>query len=169
MPQHATIDGEIPIAHFIAVRHPLRKRGFHRGLARRFQFFDSRGGGQKILRHVTALTERRLELFEDEKHFPVVAPWLVLGFDINRPDLAAVLSGVEIGTRPIVRVIETETGWTRSEHNPAHSARRNERRPFFRSAIHVSGNHLAVPVQLLGSVRVIVHFDRRCLTFFETQ
>src|SRR6202041_2033575 len=105
MPQHTSVDGEIPIAHFITVRHPLRERGFHRGLARRFQFFYSRGGTQKILRHVTTLTERRLELFENEKHFPVVAPWLVLGIDIDGSDLAAVLSGVEIGTRPIMCVI----------------------------------------------------------------
>src|SRR5581483_1656779 len=117
---HATVDGEVAIAHFIAVRHPLRERGFHRGLSRRFQFLYSRGGTQKILRHVPTPTERRLELFEYEKHFPVVAPGLVLGFDIYRSDLAAVLSRVEIGTRPIVRVIETETGWTRSERNPAH-------------------------------------------------
>jgi hypothetical protein len=55
------------------------------------------------------------------------------------------------------------------EHYPAHSARRDERRSFFRSAIHVSGDHLAMPMELLGSVRVVVHLDRYLLAFFKTQ
>jgi hypothetical protein len=76
---------------------------------------------------------------------------------------------VEIGACPIMRVIETETGWAGIEHNPTHSLRRDERRPFFGGAIHVGGDHLAMPVQLLRSVGVVVDFDRGGLTFFETQ
>jgi len=107
--QHATIDRKIPIAHFVAVGHPLRERGFHRRLARSFEFLYSRGGGQKILRHVTALTEKRFEFFEYEEYLPVVATWLMPGLDIHRPNLPVILPGVEIGTRSVVRVIETKT------------------------------------------------------------
>jgi len=93
----------------------------------------------------------------------------MLGFDVYGSDLAAVLSRVEIGAHPIVRVIETETRWSGSENYSARSARRDEGRSFFGSAIHVSGDHLAMPVQLLGSVCVVVDFDSRWLIFFETQ
>jgi 3-phenylpropionate/cinnamic acid dioxygenase small subunit len=68
-----------------------------------------------------------------------------------------------------MRVIKTETGGSRRENYSAHSARRDEGRSFFGSAIHVSGDHLAMPVQLLRSVCVVVDFDRRWLIFFETQ
>jgi len=84
----------------------------------------------------------------------------MFGFYINRSDLPAVLSCAKIGPGPIVRVIETQTGRTRSEHNPAHSVCGNKGRPFFGSAIDVSRNHLAVPMQLFGSVRFVVYFDR---------
>ena len=49
------------------------------------------------------------------------------------------------------------------------SVRRDERRPFFGSAIHIRRKELAVPMELLGSVRVVVDLDRNRLTFFETQ
>jgi hypothetical protein len=105
----------------------------------------------------------------DEKYFPVVAARLMFGFYINWSYLAAVLSRAKVGPGPIMCVVETQTGWTRSEHNPEHSVRRDEGRPFFCSTIYGSGNHLAMPVQLLGSVGVIVNFDRGRLTFSETQ
>jgi hypothetical protein len=88
---------------------------------------------------------------------------------VNRPDLAAVVSHVEIGTCPIVRVIETETGWTWSEHNPVRSARRDEGRPFLRRAIRVCRNELSVPMQLLRGVSIVAHFHRHRLAFLETQ
>jgi hypothetical protein len=66
-------------------------------------------------------------------------------------------------------VVETETRWSRSENYSAHSARWDEGCSFFGSAIHVGGDHLAMPVQLLRSVGVVVDFDRGRLTFFETQ
>jgi hypothetical protein len=43
----------------------------------------------------------------------------------------------------------------------------DEGRSFFGSAIHVGGDYLAMPMQLLRSVGVVVDFDRRWLTFFE--
>ncbi len=99
----------------------------------------------------------------------MIAPRIMLGLDVDRSDLAAVLSGVQIGTRPIVRVIKTKTRWARSECNPPHPVRRNKRCTFFRSAIHVSGNHLAVPMQLLGSVRVVADFYAHGLPLFKTE
>ena len=68
---------------------------------------------------------------------------------------------------PIMRVIKTETRRSRLENYSAHSVRRDEGSSFFGSAIHVGGNHLAMPVQLLRSVCVVVDFDRRWLIFFE--
>jgi hypothetical protein len=68
---------------------------------------------------------------------------------------------VQIGARPIMGVIETESRWSRSENYSAHSVRWDEGRSFFGSAIHVGGHHLAMPVQLLRSVCVVVDFDRR--------
>src|SRR6266403_1744337 len=68
-----------------------------------------------------------------------------------------------------MRVIETETRWARSEHNPAPSVRRDEGCPFFRCSVHIWRNELSMPMQLLGCIRVVMHFDRRCLTLFETQ
>src|SRR6266478_26121 len=167
--QHATVDGEIAIAHFIAVQHPLRERGFHRGLTSRFKYFDARSGSQKIHRHVAALAERWFELFEDEKHLPVVASRLVSRFYVNRSNLATVLSSVKLGTCPIARVIEAKTGGTRSEHNPSHPVRRDERCPFFRRAIHIRGNELSMPMQLLRGVRIVVYFHRNRLAIFEAQ
>jgi hypothetical protein len=64
-------------------------------------------------------------------------------------------------------VIETETRWPCSENYSAHSVRRDEGRSFFGGAIHLGGNHLAMPVHLLRSVGVVMDFDRRWLTFFE--
>ena len=93
----------------------------------------------------------------------------MFGVDVHGSHLAAVLSRMEMGTGPVMRVMETETRWPRSEDYAAHSVRGDEGRSFFGCAIHVSGNHLAMPVQLLRCVCIVVDFDRRCLTFFETQ
>jgi len=62
-----------------------------------------------------------------------------------------------------------ETRWPWSERNSAHPMRGDERRAFFRCAIHVRQNHLTVPMQLFGSVRVVVDIDGRRLALFETQ
>src|SRR6266849_8275510 len=167
--EHTTVDREIPITDLVAVRHSLRKRRFHGRFPRILQGLNLACRREKGHCHVATLTERRFEFFEYEKDFPVVAPRLMLGLYVNRSDLTAVLSSMEISTGPIMRVIETQARWTRSEHNPGHSACRDERRPFFRSAIHVRRNKLSVPVQLLRRVRVIVYFDRYRLAFFETK
>src|SRR5712692_1319672 len=167
--EHATVDCEIAITDLVSVRHPLRERRFHGRFPRILQGLNLACGREKVHRHVATLTERRFEFFEYEKDFPLVAPRLMLGLYVNRSDLTAVLSSVEISTRPIMRVIETEAGWTRSEHNPAHSACWDERRPFFRSAIHIRRNKLSVPVQLLRGLRVVVHLNRHRLAFLEPQ
>src|SRR6266852_3623840 len=167
--EYATVDCEIAITDLVSVRHPLRERRFHGRFPRILQGLNLACRREKGHCHVATLTERRFEFFEYEKDFPVVAPRVMLGLYVNRSDLTAVLSSVEISTRSIMRVIETETGWTRSEYNLAHSACRDERRPFFRGAIHVRRNKLSVPVQLLRSVRVIVYLDRYRLSFFETK
>jgi hypothetical protein len=75
---------------------------------------------------------------------------------------------MEISTRPIVRVVETETGGTRDEGDAPHSVRWDERRSFLRSAIHIRRNELSMPMQLFWGIRVIVHLDRHRLAFFET-
>src|SRR3984893_16432449 len=169
MPQHATIDGEIPIAHFVAVRHPLPERCLHRGLAGHLQRLHSGSRSQKILNHVTALTERRFEFFEDEKDFPVVASRLMLGLYVNWPDLAAVLSSVEIGSGPIVGMIEAETGSSGSDDNPPHPMGRDEGCPFLRRTIHIRRNELSVPMQLLRDVRITVYFHCDRPALFEAQ
>jgi hypothetical protein len=92
----------------------------------------------------------------------------MLGFDVYGAYLAAVLARMEIGTGTIMRVIETEARWSRRESYAAHPVRRDEGRPFFGGAIHVSRDYLTVPMQLLRSVCVVVDFDRRCLTFLES-
>ena len=125
-------------------------------------------GARKSMCHVTALTERRFEFLEYEKDFPVVAARLVFGFDINRPDLATVLSRVEVGTRPIMRVVETET-----DGRGVNTMRRIPRAgikgvPSSAAPSTSAGTIWPCQCSCSGSVRVVVHFDRHWLTFFES-
>jgi len=83
------------------------------------------------------------------------------GFDLG--------SITEIRTRPIMRMVETETGRTRSEDDAPHPARRDEGRPFLRRAIHIRRNELSVPMQLLWGVRIVVYVYRHRLALFEAQ
>ena len=66
-----------------------------------------------------------------------VAPQLVLGFDVHRTNLAAVLTRVQIGARAVVRMIETETRRPRRECDAARAMRRDKRRAFFGGTIHI--------------------------------
>ena len=166
--EHPSVDGEITIPDLISVRHAFGERCFHRGLAGGFEF-SYLGRRQKILVHVAALTERRLEFFEHEKDFAIVSAGLVPGFDVNRTDLPAVLPREKIGARAIVRVIETKPGGAGSEGDAPHAMRRDERRPLLCRTIDIGRNHLPMPVQLLGRVGVVVDFDRRWLAFLEAQ
>src|SRR5882762_4912558 len=68
-----------------------------------------------------------------------------------------------------MRVVKTKARGPRSKHNPAHSVRGDERRPFFRCSVHIRRNELSMPMQLLPCIRVVMHFDRHRLTLFETQ
>jgi hypothetical protein len=66
-------------------------------------------------------------------------------------------------------VVKTEPRRPWRKHDAPHAACRNEGRSFFRSAVYFGENHLAVPVELFGSVGVVVNLDGRCLPFVETQ
>src|ERR1700690_3580419 len=168
VPQHPAIDGEIPVAHFVAAGHALRERSSHRGLPRRFQFLNLRGRSQKILSHVAALPASGLKLFQHKKYLAVVIARLVLWLNINWPHLTAILASVQIRPGSFVRVIKTETRGTGSELNSTHTVRGDEWLPFLHRAIHIRRNELTVPVQLLRRVRVIVPFHDRWLPLFET-
>ena len=93
MVQHPAVDGERAVADLVTVRHALGQGSFHGAFSLRLQFFDLGGGREKVLRHIAALTERGFKLFQDQKDFPVVPARFVFRLDINRTDLAAVLSG----------------------------------------------------------------------------
>ena len=90
-------------------------------------------------------------------------------FDVDRSDLAAVLSGSKICSGAIVCVIEAETRRARPERDPPPAPGRNKWRAFFGGSIHIYRNLLTVPVQLLRSVRVIVNIDGDLPPFFETK
>jgi hypothetical protein len=68
-----------------------------------------------------------------------------------------------------MRVVEAQAGWAWSKRDAPHPLRRDERRPFLSRAVHISGNRLPVPMQLLRRIRVVMHIHRRQLAFFETQ
>src|SRR5438132_189534 len=91
--QHAPVDREIPVAHFIAVRHAFREGCFHRRFARFFEFFHLRNRRQKILRHVAALAEGRLEFFLVLKEFE---PSFSQGGDMAQDFLAPIAKVKEL-------------------------------------------------------------------------
>jgi hypothetical protein len=66
-------------------------------------------------------------------------------------------------------VVEAETGRAGSEGNPSHAVRWNKGRAFFRSAVYLGGNYLTMPMELLGSVGIVVNFYFGWLGFFEPQ
>ena len=91
--------------------------------------------------HVAAAAERRLEFLEDEEDFAVVISRLMLRLDVNRPDLAAVLAGAEIGAGAIVRVIEAESRRPRREGDAPHAVRGMNGVPFFGRAVDIGGTN----------------------------
>src|SRR5271169_296695 len=116
--EHASVDRERPIADLIAIRHSLGQRGFHGRLALFFQRSHLVCRGQEILRHVSSAAESRLKLLEHKKHFAIVSTWLVLGLDVHRPHLAAVLSSRQVRARAVMGVIKTEARRPWCKHNP---------------------------------------------------
>ena len=119
--------------------------------------------------HVAAAAEGRLELFESEEDFAVVAAGFVARLDVDGADFAAVLAGVEIGASANVRVVEAEAGGLWRECDAALAVRGDVGRAFFGGAVDVDGDLLAVPVELLGRVGVVVDVDGDGLAFLEAE
>jgi hypothetical protein len=98
-------------------------------------------------------TEARLELLQDEEGFPVVPARFLGRLNVNGPDFSAVLSGSQVGTGAIVRVIETEPSRAWREGDPPLAHCRNKWCAFFGSSVHIDGNVLTVPMQLFRNLR----------------
>src|ERR1700722_18092348 len=135
--QHPAIDRERAVAYLVSGWHTLSQGSLHRRLALLFER-SNLVWGQEILGHVPTPTESRLELLQHEKDLPVIVARLMFGFDIHRPDLPTVLSGVEIRPRSVVRVIETKSCGTRSEYDPAFAVGGEKWRALLRGSIHVN-------------------------------
>ena len=106
--EHAAVDGEGVVADLVALRHAFGERGFHRRLALFFERLHAGGRRKGVHGHVSAAAEGGLEFFQDEEDFAIVTARLVLGLDVDRSDLSAVLAGGEIGSGAIVRVVEAK-------------------------------------------------------------
>src|SRR6516162_5419970 len=87
MAQHASVNRERVVAHLKTVLHALGERGLRGPFTRFFQFFVFSCRRKEILRHVAALAQRRFELLQRQKQFAVVTPWVLLRFNVGRPDL----------------------------------------------------------------------------------
>lgn len=94
---------------------------------------------------------------------------MLLGFDVDGADQAAVLPEGEITSGAHVGVIEAEARGLGNERNSPDAVGRDEWRSFFGGAIDVGRNELTVPVQLLGRVGVVVDIDGDLLTFFQAE
>ena len=69
------------------------------------------------------------------------------GVDVRRPDLATCTDlRIVSGAGPLLCVIETETGGSRRECDPAHSMRWDEGRPLFRCLVDIRRSELPVPM-----------------------
>ena len=167
--QHSSIDGEGTIPDLESVRHAFGERGVHGVLAGIFQILHRRRGRQKVHVHVTAAAERRFELLQREENLAIIVPGIVLRFDIHRTDQARVLSRAQVCRRMNVRVVKTIAGRLRDERDAAASMRGNERRAFFGGAIDIGGKKLAMPMQLLGRVRLVVNIDGDLFAFLEAE
>src|SRR5665647_3710687 len=120
-------------------------------------------------RDIAAATERRLEFLEHQKHFAIVTAWVVFRLDVNGADLPAILTAGKVGTGRQMRVIEAQSCRSGCEGDAAHAMRGNEWRSFFRCAVHVDRYGLAVPVQLFGSIGVVMNIDHHLPAFPEAQ
>ena len=164
--ENPSVDRKRVVTHFITMGHALRKRGLHRRLAHLLQSLDGSRGIEEILIHVAAATEARIELLQHEKYFAVDPARFVFRLDIDGAR-AAVLSRGQIPARADVRMIKTEARWPRREFDPPHAARGNEWRALLRGAVHIGRYLLAVPVQLLGRIRLVVNVHGNRLALFE--
>src|ERR1019366_5385554 len=167
MAQHATVDGEQAVADLVT----LRCRGsFLVGSLCLFLQVRHTGGGRKeIYRHVPAAHEERLKLLQCQEYFTVVSTRLMFGFDVDWPDLTAVLSRMQIGACAQMRVIEAETRWPWGKGNATHAVCRNKWRSLFGGTIHVGLKKLPVPVQLFWRVGVVVDIHNHPPAFLQAQ
>src|SRR6185437_15473654 len=81
----------------------------------------------------------------------------------------AVSAGGKIGAGSNVSVIEAKSRWTRREDDAATTMCRNERRAFFGGPVHIGGNRLAMPMQLLGRVGFVDGVHHHLLSFFKAE
>src|SRR5262249_40270619 len=128
MPQHASVNREHVVAYFKTVLHAPGKRSLQGPLARFFQFSAFCLGGQEILWHVAALTQRWFELLQRQKHFAIITPRVLFRFNVDRSDLPAVLASKQIGASTIVGVIKAQARRTRGEGDAALTVSGDERR-----------------------------------------
>src|SRR5580700_8022907 len=167
--EHASVDREGAISDFVAVGHAFGKRGFHGSLAGFPEGLVGSGRSKEIHGHISAAAEGGLEFLEREKNFTVIFARFLARLNVDRTDLATVLSGGQIGSGAIVRVVEAEADWLWCEDDAALAMSRDEGSAFFGGAVHVNRNLLAVPMQLLGRVGVVVEIDRDLLAFLEAK
>ena len=167
MAEHPAVNGKELVANFVPVRHPLGQGSFHGNFTGFHESSINHGRRKKILRHVAAAAESRFEFFQNKKDFAIVAAWIFLLLDVNRPNLAAVLPRCKIGPGAIVRMIEAQTGRIRRERDAALAMCRDVRRSFLGSAIDVGRDFLAMPMQLFRRIGLIQDVHRHLLTFFK--
>src|SRR5262245_21723045 len=167
MTKHATIDRKELVTDLVAVWIAFGERSFHDSFP---GLLESLVGGrrwQKILRHVSAAAESRLEFFQNKKDFAIVATWIVSRLNVDRSDLAAVLPCRKIGPSTIVRMIEAQTARFGCESNTPLAMSRNVRCPFLGGAVDIGRDYLAVPMQLLRRVGLIETIYRALAAFFK--
>lgn len=127
------------------------------------------GIGEEIHGHVAAAHEIGLKFFEDEEYFAVVSAGIVFRFDVHRTDLTAVLAGAEVGAGDEVGVVEPESRRAWRKDFPPFAVSGNVWGAFLGGTVNVDGQELAVPVELFGSIGVIVDVYDGLLSFFEAQ
>jgi hypothetical protein len=107
------------------------------------------------------------EFLEHQEDLAVVGAGLVARVDVNGADLAGVLAAVEVGPGGQMRVVEAQARGPGREGLAAHAVRRDVGRALLGGAVDDVGQELAVPVQLLGRVRVVVDVDDALPAFLE--
>ncbi len=167
--EHPPVDGKQAVPDLVAVREAACERGLHGALAGGLQHRVGRCRRQEIHRHVAAAAEGRLKFLQCQEHFLVVAAGLAPGLDVDRPDLAAVLAGVQIRLGAHVTVIKAQASWPGGEGDAPRAASGDEWRALFRRAVDVHRNLLAVPMQLFRGVGIVLDIDDDPAPFVQAQ
>src|SRR5215510_15649283 len=90
--KHAAVYGKELVTHFVSMRHSFGQGSFHCHFAGLFERFVRCGWCEEILSHIATATERRFELFQNQKDFAIVAARILFWLDVNGSDLPAVLT-----------------------------------------------------------------------------